>query len=430
MADTHLRIRNGRVIDPANGIDARQDLFVANGVIAAVGAPPPGFRADREIDAAGRVVCAGLVDLCARLREPGQEHKASIDSETHAAVSGGITTLCCPPDTQPITDTPAVAKLIRERAAQLDRARVLPMGALTRGLDGALLSEMAALKEAGCIGVSNALRPVTNNMVMRRAMEYAATQDLTLFLHAEDPALKDGGSVHEGAVSTRLGLRGIPEAAETVAVASHLALIEQTGVRGHFSHISAARAVRMIGRAQHDGLSVSADVTAHHLHLTELDIGYFNAQCHVQPPLRTQRDRDGLCAGVAQGIVTAICSDHQPHDADAKQAPFCATEPGISGLETLLPLSLRLAENGAMTLSDVLARLTCGPAAILGIEAGTLSIGAPADICIFDPQRSWRVTEQNLLSRGHNTPFLGWELKGRVTHTIYAGKVVYELPGL
>jgi len=319
-----------------------------------------------------------------------------------------------------------VAKLIRERAAQRDRARVLPIGALTRGLEGALLSEMAALKDAGCIGVSNALQPVANNMVMRRAMEYAATQDLTLFLHAEDPALKDGGSIHEGAVSTRLGLRGIPEAAETVAVASYLALIEQTGVRGHFSHLSSARAVQMIGRTQHDGHPVSADVAAHHLHLTELDIGYFNAQCHVEPPLRTQRDCDGLRAGVAKGIVTAICSDHQPHDADAKQAPFSVAEPGISGLETLLPLSLRLAENGAMTLSDVLARLTCGPAAILGIDAGTLSIGAPADICIFDPERYWRVTEQGLRSRGHNTPFLGWELKGRVTHTLYRGKVVYE----
>jgi dihydroorotase len=368
-----------------------------------------------------------LVDLRARLREPGLEQKGTIASETRAAAVGGITTLCCPPDTSPVIETPAVAELIRHHAAQVNKTRVVPLGALTRGLEGTQLSEMKELKEAGCVGVSNGLRPVENTMVMRRAMEYAATLDMTVFLHAEDLWMWNQGCAHEGEVSTRLGLTGIPASAETMAVARDLQLIEQTGVRAHFCQLSTAQAIQMISRAQYDGHDITVDVTAHHLHLTHMDIGDFNSQCHVRPPLRTERDRQALRGGLQHGIVTAISSDHQPHDLDAKLAPFAMTEPGISSLETLLPLTLRLVEENVMSLQEALACITCNPAEILNIRAGTLEVGEVADICIFNPGRYWMVSDDTIQSAGKNTPFKGWELKGRVTHTLLDGEVVFEL---
>lgn len=421
-----LRISNGRIIDPANNIDSIQDIYIADGRIIALGTSPDGFSPDDDIDASAKIVCPGFVDLRAHFREPGQEHKATIASESRAASRSGITTLCCPPDTDPVIDTPAVANLIQRRAEETGRVRILPLGALTQRLEGQQISEMRALKDAGCVGVSNAMRPISNLLSLRRSMEYAATHDLTIFLHAEDPSLSNNGCVHEGAVGTRLGLPGIPESAETVAVASSLALIEQTGIRAHFSMVTTARAVQMIARAQFDSLPITADVSAHHLHLTEIDVLDFDSMCHVRPPLRTQRDRDGLRHGLARATLAAICSDHQPHEPDAKLAPFSATATGISGLETLLPLSLRLVDDGFMTLPDVIARLTCMPARILGIEAGTLGTGCTADICIFDQHQYWTLTSQNILSHGHNTPFMDWELKGQVTHTLYGGKLVYE----
>jgi dihydroorotase len=422
----HLWIRNGRVIDPANKIDAVQDLWIADGRIAAIGSAPAGFDAERSIDATGLVVCPGLVDLSARLREPGQEHKATIASETVAAAAAGITTLVCPPDTDPVIDTPAVANLVQRRAQAAGKARVLTLGALTQDLGGTQISEMGALKEAGCVGMSNAGRPIANSLVMRRAMEYAATHDLTIFLHAEDPWLSNHGCVHEGQVATRLGLPGIPEATETVAVARDLALVQQTGVRAHFCRLSTAQAVRMVARAQFDGLPVSADVSAHHLHLTEIDIGDFDSECHVLPPLRTQRDRDALRSALAKGTLQAICSDHQPHEADAKLAPFAATAPGISALETLLPLSLRLVEDQVLSLAEVIAHLTCQPARLLGATGGTLGAGAVADLCLFDPDEQWEFVPEHMLSRGRNTPFAGWQFKGRTVMTVFTGNIVFE----
>ncbi len=425
---TAISIINGHVIDPANSIDNNHDLHIKDGKIIALGAAPQGFEPAHVIDASNKIVCPGLIDLRAAMREPGQEHTATIASETFAAASAGITTLCCTPDTSPVIDTPAVANLIRHLAKQAGFAKVLPLGALTQTLAGEQISEMAALKDAGCIGVSNALEPVTNTLVMRRAMEYAATYDLTVFLHAEDKWLRNNGCIHEGAISTRYGLPGIPEAAETVATARDLALIEQTGVRAHFCGISTTRAVRMIGRAQHDGVNVSADVTAHHLHLCEIDVSKFNSMCHVRPPLRTLRDQNGLRQGLKQGIIGAICSDHQPHNADAKLAPFITTAHGISALETLLPLSLKLAhETNLMSIYEVIANLTQKPADILGIDAGTLGIGRPADICIFDPEHEWVFGENTIKSHGLNSPFLGWDLKGRVFYTLLDGKIVYKL---
>lgn len=421
-----LWIRHGRVIDPANNVDAVQDLWIADGRIVAVGTGPDKFHADRTIDAGGQVVCPGLIDLGVRLCEPGEEHKATIASETVAAASAGVTTLVCPPDTDPVIDTPAVANLIQQRAQAAGQARVLTLGAMTQGLEGTQLSEMGALKAAGCIGISNARRPVANTLVMRRAMEYAATHDMTVFLHAEDPSLSNHGCVHEGQVASRLGLPGIPEAAETVAVARDLALIQQTGVRAHFCRLSTAQAVRMVARAQYDGLPVSADVSAHHLHLTEIDISDFNSQCHVLPPLRTQRDRDGLRDGLVKGTLQAVCSDHNPHEADAKLAPFAATAPGISALESLLPLGLRLVEDKVLSLADVIASLTYQPARLLRIEAGTLSIGASADLCLFAPNEQWELMPEDMRSRGHNTPFAGWQFRGRTVMTILMGNVVFE----
>lgn len=420
------RIKNGRVIDPANGIDEMTDVFITDGKVVAIAPTLDQFNADQEIDAQGLWVIPGLVDLCARLREPGLEHKATIHSETRAAAASGITTLCCPPDTSPIIDTPAVAELIQNRAEQAGYANVLPIAALTQGLKNEQLSEMAALKKAGCPAVAN-VGPLANTQIQRLAMEYAQTHELTVFINPVDEWLAKSGCAHEGKISTHLGLPGIPVAAETAAVARDLALIELIGVKAHFTRISTARAVRMIARAQYDGLPVTADVCAHQLHLTEMDISGYDSRCHVLPPLRTQRDKEGLREGVKLNSIQAICSDHQPHEADAKLAPFCSTQAGISALETLLPLTLRLHEENGLSVIECIRRITSGPADILGIEAGRLSNGSAADITIIDPQHYWRLNEDTILSQGKNTPFHGWEFQARVTHTLLKGKLVYTL---
>jgi dihydroorotase len=426
---SRLSIRNGRLVDPANGIDDQLDLYIAEGLTVGIGETPLGFTADRTLDARGQVVCPGLVDLCCRLREPGWEHKATIGSETAAAAAGGVTTLCCPPDTRPIIDTPAVAQLVLQTAERVGRVRVVPAGALTQGLNGEQISEMAALKQAGCAVMSHADRPIRNTLVQRRAMEYAATFGLTVFLHPEDAYLRDQGCVHEGRVSTRLGLPGIPEAAETVAVARDLALAEQTGARIHFRGLSSARATSMLLEAQARGLEVSADVSAHQLTLTEADVEGFDSNCHLIPPLRTVADREALREAVRRGAISAICSDHQPHEADAKLNPFPETAPGISAVETLLPLTLQQVAEEKVDLGTAIKRLTVGPAEILGLPIGRLEPGRIADICIFDPDAVWTAGADTLLSRGHNTPFLGRTFRGRVNWTLLAGRLVFERPG-
>ena len=419
-----IAIRGGRLIDPAHQIDAILDLFIAAGRVAGIGPAPDGFVAEQTLDARDRIVCPGLIDLCARLREPGQEHKATIASETRAAAGGGVTTLICPPDTDPVIDEPAVVELIRRRAEAADHARVLTLGALTHRLRGERLAEMAALKDAGCVGFSDGGHPIANTLVLRRALEYAATFDLTVFLTPFDPVLGPG-CAHEGQVATRLGLPGIPAAAEAGVIARDLELVRDIGVRVHFGRLSSARAVALVARAQAEGLSVSADVAVHHLHLTEIDLTGFDSLCHVRPPLRGLRDQDALRTGLAQGILGALCSDHQPHEPDAKQAPFGDTEPGISGLDTLLALSLRLVQDGIVSLPTLIERLTWGPARILGLDSGHLGPGALADICIFDPNAHWLLETALMRSRGQNSPFLGWELSGAVTHTLLAGRVVF-----
>jgi len=423
-----VSILNGRLIDPAHAIDDQLDLHIDGQCVVGIGDAPAEFAAEQVIDARDCVVCPGLVDLAANLREPGYEHKATLASETLAATRGGITTLLCTPDTLPVIDNSAVVELIHRIAHELGQARILVTGALTRGLLGEHLSEMAALRDAGCVAVSNAHYPLASTLVERRALEYAATFGLTVFLRPEDRHLRAGGCVHEGVIATRLGLPAIPSAAESVAVARDLALAEHTQAKIHFRSLSTQTAARMLLDAQTSGLAVTADVAAHQLHLTEMDVDGFDAECHVSPPFRTLSDRDALRRAVADGSISAICSDHQPHEPDAKQRPFPETEPGISALDSLLGLVLRLVEEGVMDLPTALARVTSGPADILGLPYGRLGIGGPADVCIFDLEQRWTLHADKTLSQGHNTPFDGWDFPGRVTHTLFNGRVVYQAP--
>jgi len=418
-----IRIRNGRVIDPVSRENSVRDVFVDQRFIVDPRAAGDDFPADHEIDASGCIVCPGLVDLQARLREPGEEHKATMQSELSAAIAGGITSVCVPPDTNPVIDTPAMVHMVRQRGRRIQKARVYPLGALTVGLAGEQLTDMAALRDAGCTAVSNADHIIDNTLVMRRAMQYASTFDLTVFLTPLDHWLKGNGCVHEGEVSTRLGLPAVPEAAEIVALARDLALIETTGARAHFSQVSCARSVEKIREAKARGLHVTAAVSAHHLHLSEQDIGEFDTRYHVMPPVRSIADRDALRDGLASGVIDAICSDHQPHGLDAKLVPFSESAQGIAGLETLLPLTLRLVNEKVISLFDAISRVTIPPARILGIDVGQLTPGAPADVCIFDPEATWLVDATGLQSRGSNTPFDGTLLSGVVGTVLTAGSI-------
>ena len=420
-----LIIRGGRVIDPASGFDAVADVLIRDGRIEAIG--ETGADAEQVIDAAGKIVCPGLVDLAARVREPGQTHKADIASESRAAAAGGITTLCCPPDTDPVVETSAVVDLIRRKAEQAGGARLLPYGALTQGLQGLQLTRMVGLREAGCVAMSDGGRPVVNSLVLRRALEYAGSFGLPVMLTPRDPWLSEGGVMHEGPMATRQGLAGIPEAAETAELGRDLALVEQTGARVHFGRLSTARGAELIARARRDGLPVSADVAIHQLFLTDMDASDFSPAGRTDPPLRSQLDREALRQAVASGTIAAICSDHQPHDRDAKIGPFGSVEPGLSGVDSLLALTLRLVDDRVLPLADALATLTCNPADILGIDAGRLQPGAIADVCVFDPRAVWWLRPETLRSRGKNSAFLGWEFTGRVTHTVLAGRLIYTL---
>ncbi len=357
---SNIIIQNGRLIDPANNINQAADIHISNGKISAIEAANSikTSGTSKIIDASNLTIVPGLVDCCARLREPGLENKATIESETIAATKAGITTLCCPPDTDPVIDEPAVVELINRKTSISAHSKVYTLGALTAGLRGEHLSEMYALQQAGCLGLSNCRQPVENSLILKRAFAYAATFDLRVFIEPNEHWLSTGGCAHEGKIATRLGLKGIPVSAETIAIARALELIAETGVSAHFGRLSSAQGALMIARAKNEHLAVTADVSAHQLHLSEQDISSFNSACHVVPPLRTQRDQEALQQAVANGTIDAICSDHQPHDIDAKQAPFASTEAGISALETLLPLCLRLTQQTDLTLDDVINKIT------------------------------------------------------------------------
>lgn len=420
-----IRISNGHVIDPASNVDKITDVFIHDSRIAGLD-HMEGFQAERTIDASGCLVIPGLVDLCARLREPGAEHKATIASEVHAAARAGVTTLCMPPDTDPVIDTPAVVDLIQRRGRQHGLVTLHTLGAITKGLRGETLAEMDTLKAAGCIGISNGLTPVTSSQVLRRAFEYAVSCDMRVFYYADDADLHAGGVAHEGTISTQLGLPGIPEAAETIAISRALLLAEHTGASLHFCRITTARGLQLLAAARERGLAVSADVGICYLHLTENALLSQNPNYHLLPPLRDAANREALRQGLASGIISAVCSDHQPHDEDAKAGPFVATQPGAATLEQWLPLTLQLADEGQLDLSRLIAAITYEPARILGLSAGTLQAGRNADICIVDPKAAVTVTKESGLSAGHNTPFLGHTLQGQVRYTLRRGKLTYD----
>lgn len=419
-------IRHARVVDPVCSLDAINDLHIADGRLVGIGDAPDGYVPDREIDATGLVACPGLIDTSVSLKKPGSEHNRGMIRELAACAAGGITHVLCPPDTYPIADTTAVVRQMHETAASARKSWVWMVGALTQGLEGEQLADMAALRQAGCVAVSNRRRPLANNQVLRRALEYAATFDLPVIFHPEDASLAGSGCAHEGAMATRLGLPGIPSMAETVAVARELELAAHTGVRAHFAQLSTGGAVAMIAEARQRGLRVTADVAIHHLLLTDAAIEGFNAMAHVRPPLRTAADRDALRDAVASGVIDAVCSDHQPCESADKLAPFPGSRPGISGAELLLSLALELVRPDQLSLDQALKALTSGPAACFGIAGGSLRIGERADLCLFDPAARHTPEADTMASAGHNTPFLGKELRGRVRLTLLGNRVLHS----
>jgi len=423
---THVHIKGGRLIDPKNRVDAKQDIFLSEGKIAALGKAPSGFRAERTIDAANLVVCPGLIDLSARLREPGFEYKATLESEMQAAVAGGVTSLACPPDTDPPLDEPGLVEMLKYRARNLNLVHVYPLGALTWKLGGERLTEMVVLRDAGCVAFSHADTPIPDTQMLWRALQYAATFGIAVWLRPQDGYLERGGVAHDGEVATRLGLQGIPAFAETIALSTILHLVRATRARVHLCRLSTAEGVAMVRAAKEEGLPITCDVSAHHAHLSEIDLGYFDSHCHVVPPFRGLRDRDALRAGLAEGTIDALCSDHAPVDEDAKQIPFAESEPGATGLELLLPLTLKWAKEMRIALPQALAAVTSRPAAILGVPAGDLAVGREADLCVFDADAHVKITPDLLKSQGKNTPFIGYELPGRVRYTLVGGQVVYE----
>lgn len=419
-------IKNGRVIDPANDLDAVLDVAISRRKILAVGDKiPADFKAELEIDATGLWVLPGLVDLSVYLREPGQENKTRIADETYAAVSSGVTRVCCMPEIDSPIDSGATVKLIRNKAKEAGFARVSVIGALSEKLQGKQLSHMGSLKYVACVGVSQGREPIQDLATLRKAMEYAATYDLPLFLHPLEHSLTTPGGMNEGALATRLGLPPIPVAAETSAMSQILTLVAETQVPVHFCRLSSADSIQLLKQAKDNGLPVTADVAAHQLFLTEMDVSDYNPLCHVCPPLRSQRDQDALRQSLTEGVIDAVCSDHQPHEIDAKLAPFEETSPGISGLETLLPLMMRLAEEGVISESQAISLITQKPAKIAGLDDGSLTAGSSADLSLYDPQDFWQLEADQLSSKGKNTPFGGWGFNGRTLQTIVKGKTVF-----
>ena len=416
-----LIIKNARIVDPASGRDGAGTLYIAEGKIAAEFS-----GADQTLDARGLVAAPGLIDLSARLREPGFEYKATLESEMDAAVAGGVTSLACPPDTDPPLDEPGLVDMLRRRAKSLTRARVYPIGALTTKLEGKALTEMAELAEAGCVAFSQANEPLADTQVLWRALQYAATFRFPVWLRVEDAWLAKGGVAHDGEVATRLGLAGIPAFAETVALNTLLELVRATRARVHVCRLSSAGAVELMRAAKREGLPVTCDVAIHHVHLCDIDLGYFDSNCRFEPPLRGQRDRDALAAALADGTIDCLCSDHTPVDDDGKLLPFAEAQPGATGLELLLPLTLKWGEARRLPLAQTLARITSDAARVLGVASGRLAVGSPADVVLFDPAAPRRITAETLKSQGKNTPFLGTELSGAVRCTIVAGNVVYQ----
>ena len=427
-----ILIQNGRVLNPASGLDQQCDVALAAGRIIGIGRTPPGFEPQRTLDATGCLVLPGLVDLAARLREPGHEHEGMLESEMAAAVAGGVTSLVCPPDTDPVLDEPGLVEMLKFRAEKLHQARVFPLGALTRGLAGEVLTEMAQLTESGCVGFGQAEVPLASTQVLQRALQYAATFDYSVWLRPQEMHLGRGVAA-SGALATRLGLSGIPVAAETIALHTIFELLQSTGARVHLCRISSSAGVELVRRAKAQGLRVSCDVSINSLHLTEHDIGFFDSRARLTPPLRQQRDREALRAALLDGTIDALVSDHTPVEEDAKTQPFAEAEPGATGLELLLGLALKWAQDSGVPLARALAVVTSAPAQVLGSALGTLQAsvgklveGGVGDVCVVDPQARWTVQDGALRSQGKHTPFTGYELPGQVRWTLVAGQVAFE----
>jgi dihydroorotase len=421
-----LHIKNGHLIDPANGIDGQFDLFIEAGLVLAIGVMPAGFVADKTIDASGLMVIPGLVDLAARLREPGYEYKATLESELQAAMQGGVTSLVIPPDTDPVLDEPGLVEMLKHRAKTMNMAHVYPLGALTMGLKGEALTEMAELTDAGCIAFSQADAPIIDANVLYRAMQYAQTFGYSVWLRPQDAHLGQGGIAHSGALASRLGLSGVPVMAETIALQTIFELMRASGARVHLCRISSAAGLTLVRAAKQEGLLLSCDVGAHHIHMTDADIGFFDSNARMTPPLRSQRDRDAIRAALADGTIDAICSDHTPVDDDEKLLPYGEATPGATGLELLLSLALKWAdESRTHSISMAIGKVTTDAARVAGIDAGQLKPGSVADVCLFDPDKRWTVDAKSLASQGKHTPFLGYELRGQVQLTIVAGNLAY-----
>ena len=427
-----ILIQNGRVIDPASGFDQVCDISLAAGRIIAINRAVADFAPHRTIDASGCIVMPGLVDLTARLREPGHEHEGMLESEMAAAVAGGVTSLVCPPDTDPVLDEPGLVEMLKFRAQKLHQARLFPIGALTRGLSGEILTEMLELTQYGCVGFGQAEVPLASTQVLQRALQYAATFGYTVWLRPQELYLGKGVAA-SGALATRLGLSGIPVAAETIALHTIFELLGSSGARVHLCRISSAAGIELVRRAKAEGLQVTCDISINTLHLTEIDIGFFDSRARLTPPLRQQRDRDALRAALLDGTVDALVSDHTPVDEDAKTLPFAEAEPGATGLELLLSLALKWSQDGGVPLARALAVVTSEPARVLGSALGTLQAsvgqlieGGVGDICIVDPQDAWTVQDAALRSQGKYTPFTGYELPGRVRTTLVGGRVAFE----
>ena len=431
-----ILIQNGRIVDPASGMDAVGDIAIAAGRIVGIGKAPADFSPTRTVNASGRIVAPGLVDLCARLREPGYEHEGMLESELAAAVAGGITSLVCPPDTDPVLDEPGLVEMLKYRAEKLHQSRVFPLGALTKGLQGESLTEMAELTESGCVGFGQAEIPMANTQVLQRALQYAATFGYTTWLRPQELYLGKGVAA-SGALATRLGLSGVPVAAETIALHTIFELVRSTGARVHVCRISSAAGVALIRSAKAEGLPITADVSINSLHLTDNDIGYFDSRARLMPVLRQQRDRDALQAALLDGTIDALVSDHNPVEADAKNLPFGEAEAGATGLELLLSLALKWGQQHKLNLSDTLSRITSKPSQVLESSLGTLSssvgrlnVGGAADICIFDPAAEWSVTSDTLRSQGKHTPFAhdmsGSIMPARVKMTLVNGQIAFD----
>lgn len=429
----NILIKGGRVIDPASGFDEIADVALAGGALAAIKNIASDFHADQTIDASGCLVLPGLVDLALRLREPGHEHEGMLKSEMTAAVAGGVTSLVCPPDTDPVLDVPGLVEMLRFRAEKLNLGHVYPLGALTRGLAGEALTEMLELTEAGCVGFSQADVPVQNTQVLQRALQYASTFGYTVWLRPQDYYLGKGVAA-SGALATRMGLSGVPVAAETIALLTLFELMKTTDARVHLCRLSSAAGVALVRQAKLDGLKVSCDVSINSLHLTDADISYFDSRARLNPPLRQQRDRDALSMGLADGTIDALVSDHTPVDEDAKNLPFAESEAGATGVELLLSLAYKWSVDKKVDLARAMAVVTSGPAGVLGSalgkragRVGRLSVGGLADVCVFAPQDDWVVEASALRSQGKHTPFSGYELPGRVRCTVVGGRVAYQV---